>query len=151
MGDAKEQIFDVLCRLKGTDSGKCYFYGDLNLYCPLLQNYGNWQIRALHLALQGQTEDLDTHTSLKLTTDFVLDHTGKHVTLAVFKANELKTDKCATFDFAQSSWLPLKAFKGSEIKVGLCLLQNDFQPLRVTGNTENYLLLRLRVFTSVVS
>jgi hypothetical protein len=151
MGDAKEKLFDVLCRLKGTDSGKCYFYGDLNLHCPLLQNYGNWQIRALHLTLQGQIEDLNAHSSLKLTTDFCLDEAGKHVTLAVFKASELKTDKCVTFDFAQSSWLPVKAFKGSTIKVCLCLLQNDFQPLRVTGDTENYLLLRLRVFTSVVS
>jgi hypothetical protein len=77
MGDAKEQIFDVLCRLKGTDSGKRYFYGDLNLYCPLLQNYGNWQIRALHLTLQGQVEDLDAHSFLKLTTDFCSRRGGK--------------------------------------------------------------------------
>jgi hypothetical protein len=149
MGDLLERIYDVPCQLKETDGGKCIFYGELNFISPLLQNFGNWQAKVVHLALDGELQSLPGQfPSVSLISDFCLDSSGRHLSLACFNAVQWNKDKSVSFESHHNWWIPVQVFKGSAVKIWAASIDEADQVLKVKSDANCILLLRLRVFTS---
>lgn len=151
MGADKEYQFDLVCRARKKDGDDCVYVGDLkDLHYPLLQNFGQWQVRLVHLSVKGDLTTASDQQVASFTTDFCLDAAGRHISLGVIKVNSLKESKFINFDYYISPWQNCQVFKGTVFKVNLKTLDGP-SFVQLGENSESLLLARLRVFTSVLA